>query len=93
MLKARVYSVDYCEFTGGHEYVYWRGSFADGLTAAQVYARVEAFFRLQAKKCKDDKTTSGLRAAATLLEDLHALRCPTSPLAPNAWGDPNARLP
>jgi hypothetical protein len=32
-------------------------------------------------------------AAATLESDLDILRCPSSPLAPNAWGDPNAKLP
>jgi enterochelin esterase family protein len=33
VLKAKGYSVQYSEFTGGHEYVCWRGSFADGLMA------------------------------------------------------------
>jgi enterochelin esterase family protein len=33
VLKAKGYSVQYSEFTGGHEYVCWRGSFADGLIA------------------------------------------------------------
>jgi enterochelin esterase family protein len=33
ILKAKGYSVRYSEFTGGHEYVCWRGSFADGLMA------------------------------------------------------------
>jgi enterochelin esterase-like enzyme len=33
VLKAKGYSVQYSEFTGGHEYVCWRGTFADGLMA------------------------------------------------------------
>jgi enterochelin esterase family protein len=33
VLKAKGYSVQYSEFSGGHDYVGWRGSFADGLTA------------------------------------------------------------
>jgi enterochelin esterase family protein len=33
VLKAKGYSVQYSEFTGGHEYICWRGSFADGLMA------------------------------------------------------------
>jgi enterochelin esterase family protein len=33
VLKAKGYSVQYSEFTGGHDYVSWRGSFADGLIA------------------------------------------------------------
>jgi enterochelin esterase family protein len=31
--QAKGYAVQYSEFTGGHEYVCWRGSFADGLMA------------------------------------------------------------
>jgi hypothetical protein len=33
VLKAKGYSVQYSEFCGGHDYVSWRGSFADGLMA------------------------------------------------------------
>jgi enterochelin esterase family protein len=33
VLKAKGYSVQYSEFTGGHDHVGWRGSFADGLMA------------------------------------------------------------
>ena len=33
VLKAKGYSVQYSEFNGGHEYVCWRGSFANGLMA------------------------------------------------------------
>jgi enterochelin esterase family protein len=33
VLKAKGYSIQYSEFTGGHDYVGWRGSFADGLIA------------------------------------------------------------
>lgn len=65
-------------------------AFADGLTAAQVYDRVKTLFLQRA---------AGLRAqgkqtaAATLESDLDILRCPSSPPAPNAWGDPKAKLP
>ena len=31
VLKAKGYSVHYSQFSGGHDYVSWRGSFADGL--------------------------------------------------------------
>ena len=33
VLKAKGYSVEYSEFSGAHDYVSWRGSFADGLMA------------------------------------------------------------
>lgn len=33
VLKAKGYSVQYSEYSGGHDYVCWRGSFADGLIA------------------------------------------------------------
>ena len=33
VLQARGYQVRYREFTGGHEYLTWRGTFADGLIA------------------------------------------------------------
>ena len=33
VLKAKGYSVHYYEYSGGHDYVGWRGSFADGLMA------------------------------------------------------------
>jgi enterochelin esterase family protein len=33
VLKAKGYSVHYSEYNGGHDYVTWRGSFADGLMA------------------------------------------------------------
>lgn len=33
VLKAKDYSVHYSEYSGGHDYISWRGSFADGLIA------------------------------------------------------------
>jgi enterochelin esterase family protein len=33
VLKAKGYTVHYSEYNGGHDYVSWRGSFADGLIA------------------------------------------------------------
>jgi enterochelin esterase family protein len=33
VLKAKQYSLHYSEYNGGHDYVSWRGSFADGLMA------------------------------------------------------------
>jgi enterochelin esterase family protein len=33
VLKSKGYSVHYSEYNGGHDYVSWRGSFADGLMA------------------------------------------------------------
>jgi enterochelin esterase family protein len=33
ILKAKGYSIQYSEYTGGHDYVSWRGTFADGLMA------------------------------------------------------------
>lgn len=31
ILMVKGYSLTYCEFDGGHDYFYWRGSLADGL--------------------------------------------------------------
>jgi enterochelin esterase-like enzyme len=31
VLNAKGYSVRYSEFNGGHDYVSWRGTFADGI--------------------------------------------------------------
>jgi enterochelin esterase family protein len=31
ILKVKGYNVDYREFNGGHNYVNWRGTLADGL--------------------------------------------------------------
>jgi enterochelin esterase family protein len=39
VLQAKGYSVDYSEFSGGHDYLNWRGSFADGLIALIGTAR------------------------------------------------------
>jgi len=33
VLKAKGYPIVYSEFAGGHEYLNWRGSLADGLIA------------------------------------------------------------
>src|SRR5581483_9788901 len=33
VLQAKGYAVHYREFNGGHEYLNWRGTFADGLIA------------------------------------------------------------
>ncbi len=33
VLKAKGYTIQYSEYTGGHDFVSWRGSFADGLMA------------------------------------------------------------
>jgi enterochelin esterase family protein len=33
VLKAKGYAVHYQEFNGNHNYLNWRGSFADGLIA------------------------------------------------------------
>jgi len=33
VLKAKGYTVHYSHYSGGHDYVSWRGSFADGLMA------------------------------------------------------------
>lgn len=65
-------------------------AFADGLTAAQVYDRVKALF---VQRAADLRAQGKQTAAATLESDLDILRCPTSPPAPNAWGDPRAKLP
>ena len=40
VLKAKGYSVHYSEFNGGHDYLSWRGSFADGLMAATQPAKI-----------------------------------------------------
>jgi enterochelin esterase-like enzyme len=37
VLLVKGYDVDYHEFDGGHQYAYWRGSFADGLVAILGY--------------------------------------------------------
>lgn len=65
-------------------------AFADGLNAAQVYERVKKLF---AKRAADFRAQGKQTEAATLESDLDCLRCPASPPAPNAWGDPNAQLP
>jgi enterochelin esterase-like enzyme len=31
VLQAKGYTVDYQQFVGGHDYLSWRGTFADGL--------------------------------------------------------------
>ncbi len=33
ILQAKDYDVDYLEFSGGHDYLCWRGTLADGLLA------------------------------------------------------------
>ena len=65
-------------------------AFADDLTAAQVYDRVKALF---VQRAADLRAQGKQTAAATLESDLDILRRPTSPPAPNAWGDPKAKLP
>jgi hypothetical protein len=69
-------------------------AFADGLTAAEVYDRVQALFK---KRAADLRAKGKQTAAGTLESDLDRLRCPSSPPAPragpNAWGDPRAKLP
>lgn len=65
-------------------------AFADGLTAAQVYDRVKALFK---QRAADLRAQGKQTAAATLESDLDILRCPSSPPAPNTWGDPQTKLP
>jgi len=65
-------------------------AFADGLNAAQVYDRVKALF---AQRAADFRAQGKQNSAATLESDFDRLRCPSSPPAPNAWGDPHAKLP
>lgn len=65
-------------------------AFADGQTASQVYDRVKALF---VKRAADFRAQGKQTEAATLESDLDCLRCPSSPPGPNAWGDPNAKLP
>ena len=65
-------------------------AFADGLTAAQVYNRVKALF---VQRAADFRAQGKQIEAATLESNLDCLRCPSSPPGPNAWGDPDAKLP
>jgi hypothetical protein len=65
-------------------------AFADGLTAAEVYDRVNALF---AQRAADLRAQGKQTAAAVLESDLDCLRCPSSPPGPNAWGDSRAKLP
>jgi hypothetical protein len=65
-------------------------AFADGLTAAKVYERVKAIY---AQRAADFRAQGKQREAATLESDFDCLRCPSSPPAPNAWGDTHAKLP
>ena len=65
-------------------------AFADGLTAAQVYDRVNPLFL---QRAADFRAQGKQTEAATLESDLDCLRCPSSPPSPNTWGDPKAKLP
>lgn len=64
---------------------------ADGLTAAKVYARVEALFR---RRIADFRAQGKQYQAAQLELDFDRLRCPSSPLpgAAGSLGSVNARL-
>jgi hypothetical protein len=83
-------------FTTAEQYVFFEcdseidRAFADGLNAAQVYDRVKTLFT---QRVADFRAQGKQTQAATLESDLDCLRCPSSPPGPNAWGDPNARLP
>jgi hypothetical protein len=65
-------------------------AFADGLNARQVYERVKALF---SRRAADFRAQGKQREAATLESDFDCLRCPSSPAAPNPWGDEKAKLP
>lgn len=62
-------------------------AFADGLTARQVYTRVNALYQLRIGKLL---ATGKLYTAATLETNLDRLRCPSSGGA--VWGNVNSRL-
>ena len=64
-------------------------AFADGLTAAEVYDRVEKLF---AKRVANFRAQGKYTEAATLESDLDCLRCPSSPPGGTAWGSEQAKL-
>lgn len=67
-------------------------AFADGLTAAEVYARVRALFETRASEFLATLTPLGNNYWSSLLELLDRLQCPAVATTPNQFGSDAAKL-